>query len=160
MGFFHTIFLSDGFRFVRALPLWKHPPGVWAIIKSRLCREAAKVGGGQGPPVNNAFAAGDGLQGGRCSYSWPPLRGGCRRSRLGERIACYVSPSGMAFGHATSLTEGGLMPRRCRGIRGDAPQGYLLRCVGIAPYERTTRVRRSNGGRGTPRALVPLRSTA
>ena len=24
-----------------------------------------------------------------------------------------------------------------RGVRGDAPQGYLLRCVGIAPYERT-----------------------
>ena len=22
-----------------------------------------------------------------------------------------------------------------RGVRGDAPQGYLLRCVGIAPYE-------------------------
>ena len=64
MGFFHTIFLSDGFRFVRALPLWKHPPGVWAIIKSRLCREAAKVGGGLWPLVNNAFAAGDGLQGG------------------------------------------------------------------------------------------------
>ena len=37
-------------------------------------------------------------------------------------------------------------PRQCehwlgvtplRGVRGDAPQGYLLRCVGIAPYERT-----------------------
>ncbi len=28
----------------------------------------------------------------------------------------------------TSLAEGGCMPRRCRGIRGD---------VGIAPYERT-----------------------
>ena len=54
MGFFHTIFLSDGFRFVRALPLWKHPPGVWAIIKSRLCREAAKVGGGQGPLFENS----------------------------------------------------------------------------------------------------------
>ena len=23
-----------------------------------------------------------------------------------------------------------------RGVRGDAPQGYLLRCVGIAPYGR------------------------
>ncbi len=28
-----------------------------------------------------------------------------------------------------------------RGVRGDAPQGYLLRCVGIAPYGRVTRVR-------------------
>ena len=28
-----------------------------------------------------------------------------------------------------------------RGVRGDAPQGYLLRCVGIAPYGRATRVR-------------------
>ena len=54
MGFFHTIFLSDGFRPVRALPLWKHPPGVWAIIKSRLCREAAKVGGGLWPPFENS----------------------------------------------------------------------------------------------------------
>ena len=27
------------------------PTRGWAIIKSRLCREAAKVGGGQGPPV-------------------------------------------------------------------------------------------------------------
>ena len=44
------------------------------------------------------------------------------------RVRCVnVSPSVMAFGHATSLTEGGLMPRRCRGIRGD---------VGIAPYGR------------------------
>ena len=31
-----------------------------------------------------------------------------------------------------------------RGVRGDAPQGYLLRCVGIAPYGRVTRVRRVN----------------
>ena len=28
----------------------------WAIIKSRLYREAAKVGGGLWPPVDNAFA--------------------------------------------------------------------------------------------------------
>ncbi len=50
MGFFHTIFLFDGFRFVRASPFGNTHRG-WAIIKSRLCREAAKVGGGQGPPV-------------------------------------------------------------------------------------------------------------
>ena len=30
------------------------------------------------------------------------------------------------------------MPRQRRGIRGDAPQGYLLRCVGIAPYVPST----------------------
>ena len=28
-----------------------------------------------------------------------------------------------------------------RGVRGDAPQGYLLRCVGIAPYGRSIEVR-------------------
>ena len=28
-----------------------------------------------------------------------------------------------------------------RGVRGDAPQGYLLRCVGIAPYEMPIEVR-------------------
>ena len=43
--------LSDQRGRAAALPLWKHPPGGWAIIKSRLCREAAKVGGGQGPLV-------------------------------------------------------------------------------------------------------------
>ena len=43
--------LSDQRGRAAALPLWKHPPGVWAIIKSRLCREAAKVGGGLWPPV-------------------------------------------------------------------------------------------------------------
>ena len=51
MGFFHTIFLSDGFRPVRPLPFGNPHPGGLAIIKSRLCRKAAKVGGGQGPPV-------------------------------------------------------------------------------------------------------------
>ena len=50
MGFFHTIFLSDGFRPVRPLPFGNPTLGV-AIIKSRLCREAAKVGGGLWPPV-------------------------------------------------------------------------------------------------------------
>ena len=43
--------LSDQRGRAAALPLWKHPPGVWAIINSRLCREAAKVGGGLWPPV-------------------------------------------------------------------------------------------------------------
>ena len=36
---------------------------------------------------------------------------------------------------ATSLAEGGFGVPRLRARRGDAPQGYLLRCVGIAPYE-------------------------
>ena len=34
------------------------------------------------------------------------------------------------------LRGGATGMRSCSG-RGDAPQGYLLRCVGIAPYERT-----------------------
>ena len=41
-----------------ALPLWKHPPRGWAIIKSRLCRKAAKVGGGQGPLLVCAYITG------------------------------------------------------------------------------------------------------
>ena len=45
MGFFHTIILFDGFRSVRA-SLFGNTHRGWAIIKSRLCREAAKVGGG------------------------------------------------------------------------------------------------------------------
>ena len=36
-------------------PLWKHHPGKWAIIKSRLCRGAAKVGGGLWPLVWKVF---------------------------------------------------------------------------------------------------------
>ena len=32
-----------------------------------------------------------------------------------------------------------------RGVRGDAPQGYLLRCVGIAPYEKTRGCGRKTG---------------
>ena len=47
--------LSDQRGRAAALPLWKHPPGVWAIIKSRLCREAAKVGGGLWPLVWKVF---------------------------------------------------------------------------------------------------------
>ena len=57
MGFFHTIFLFDGFRSVRASLFGNTLRGGWAIIKSRLCREAAKVGGGLWPPV--------GVKGGR-----------------------------------------------------------------------------------------------
>ena len=49
MGFFHTIFLSDGFRSVRPLPFGNLTLGFQAIIKSRLCRKAAKVGGGLWP---------------------------------------------------------------------------------------------------------------
>ena len=45
MGFFHTIFLSDSFRPVRPLPFGNPYPVVCAIIKSRLCRKAAKGGG-------------------------------------------------------------------------------------------------------------------
>ena len=38
--------------------------------------------------------------------------------------------NGSDIGHWLGMTP-------LRGVRGDAPQGYLLRCVGIAPYERT-----------------------
>ena len=74
---------------------------------------------------------------------------------------CNGSPSVKTFGFDTSATlrrttqcehwaasqrealkgrlaGGGLMPRRCRGIRGDE---------GIAPYGRATRVRSYDGGR-------------
>ena len=53
MGFFHTIFLFDGFRSVRASLFGNTLRGL-AIIKSRLCREAAKVGGGLWPPFENS----------------------------------------------------------------------------------------------------------
>ena len=49
-----------------------------------------------------------------------------------------------------------------RGIRGDAPQGYLLRCVGIAPYEMPIEVRsvkRREGQSPSPTdvfTIVPL----
>ena len=48
-------------RGLRPPPLWKPPPLGWAIIKSRLCRKAAKVGGGQGPTFDNTFALGRGV---------------------------------------------------------------------------------------------------
>ena len=76
-------------------PLETSPRGV-AIIKSRLFRFAAKVGGGQGPP---------------------------EAKRKTDSHASDV-------GHWLGMTP-------LRGVRGDAPQGYLLRCVGIALYERT-----------------------
>ena len=41
--------LNDQRRRAAALPLWKYPPKGRAIIKSRLCRAAAKVGGGLWP---------------------------------------------------------------------------------------------------------------
>ena len=42
--------LNDQKGGVATPPLWKPHPVVCAIIKSRLCRKAAKVGGGRGPP--------------------------------------------------------------------------------------------------------------
>ena len=50
--------------------------------------------------------------------------GGCDVAALPR----HISPSVMAFGHDTSLTEGGKGVPRLRARRGD---------VGIAPYERT-----------------------
>ena len=40
---------------LRPLPFGNPHPGGWAIIKSRLCRSAAKVGGGQRPPFEKSF---------------------------------------------------------------------------------------------------------
>ena len=39
--------------------------------------------------------------------------------------------NGSDIGHWLGMTP-------LRGVRGDAPQGYLLRCVGIAPYVPST----------------------
>ena len=46
--------LNDQRGRAAALPLWKYPPKGRAIIKSRLCRAAAKVGGGLWPPFRKS----------------------------------------------------------------------------------------------------------
>ena len=57
-GFRFPPFLKNPFPLKRpkgraaALPFGSPSRGVWAIIKSRLCRKAAKVGGAQGPLVD------------------------------------------------------------------------------------------------------------
>ena len=122
-------------------PLETSPRGV-AIIKSRLCRSAAKVGGGQGPPEAK------------------------------RRTDSHASD----VGHWLGMTP-------LRGVRGDAPQGYLLRGerwaaftqgrldatalpwhtgrCGHRPLRKDKRCDgKMDGGRDTPRVLVPLRSTA
>ena len=60
----------------------------------------------------------------RCRAARPPLGGGCRRSRLGERTYRITSLPPSALRAATSLAEGGKgrgLPRQC------VPQGHLLR---------------------------------
>ena len=77
MGFFHTIFLFDGFRSVRA-SLFGNTLRGWVIIKSRLCREAAKVGGGQGPPVKIILAMNRREM---CCFAFQSKSGSGKRSR-------------------------------------------------------------------------------
>ena len=119
-------------------PLETSPRGV-AIIKSRLFRSAAKVGGGQGPP---------------------------EAKRKTDSHASDV-------GHWLGMTP-------LRGVRGDAPQGYLLRGerwaaftqgrldatalpwhtgrCGHRPLRKDKRCDgKMDGGRDTPRVLTSLR---
>ena len=78
----------------------------------------------------------------------PPLGGGCRRSRLGERNAYNVSPSVMAFGHATSLAEGGRaapagagngFPRQCEHWLGMTGRGQSAGAVDVCRGGRFVR---------------------
>ena len=77
--------LSDQRGRAAALPLWKHPPGVWAIIKSRLCRKAAKVGGGLWPLFWNVFLLSIGGCRGGCPH--PPVR-------MAQRLSADVCRGG------------------------------------------------------------------
>ena len=76
----------------------------------------------------------DGCRGGRGGAMWasPPTGG------LSRCVRVTSLPPAL---RATSLTEGVEGIPRLRTRRGDAPQGYLLRCVGIAPYGRSIEVR-------------------
>ena len=89
----------------------------------------------------------------------PPLGGGCRRRRLGERNCCAISLPPSALRAATSLAEGGKgkrIPTPLRALaRNDRGTG---RTESSAPTERNKS--RAEAGRRTPRAFVPLRSTA
>ena len=93
-------------------PSLETPSRGYAIIKSRLCRAAAKVGGGQGPLVEKTVAAEMVRRGGalpRPKHN-AETAGGAEPLPYGRatRARCVnVSPSVMAKGHDTSLTEGG-----------------------------------------------------
>ena len=89
----------------------------------------------------------------------PPLGGGCRRRRLGERNCRAISLPPSALHAATSLAEGG------KGKRIPTPVSALARndrgtgrTGSSAPTEQNKS--RAETGRRTPRAFVPLRSTA
>ena len=83
------------------------------------------------------------LLGGRSSA--PSGRGLSSASETGgENLRFLFSPSVMTCSHDTSLAEGGFGAAGC---------GHLA-LRGLSSFCR------SSGGRGTPRALVPLRSTA
>ena len=90
-------------------PSLETPSGGWAIIKSRLCRAAAKVGGGQGPLVRKYFAAGRRSVGG----------GALPRPKHCAKTAGGAEP--LPYGQVQGV-------RSYNGRRGD---------VGIAPYGRS-----------------------
>ena len=89
----------------------------------------------------------------------PPLGGGCRCRRLGERNCRVISLPPSALRAATSLAEGGKgkwIPTPVRALaRNERGTG---RTGSSAPTERNKS--HAETGRRTPRAFVPLRSTA
>ena len=116
------IFLSDGFRPVRPLPFGNLTPGGVAIIKSRLCREAAKVGGGLWPLVDMK----------RERIPTGASRPRNDREKTGRTL-------GRRSVGRTALPARNMMRKR----RGDAPQGYLFR---FAPLRGHRPLRTSNEG--------------
>mgnify|MGYP004616027549 CR=1 FL=1 len=162
MGFFHTIFLFDGFRSVRALPFGNTLRG-WVIIKSRLCREAAKVGGGHGPPFEKQFchepkkrtalhfrAKAAALRGAETMqhleevYAVQCSRGKSKQNRQQVKARRDFQTAGLngVFGYFCR-----------RGQKYPAPGRGTPLLLDAAALPRHT-------GRCTPRVLVPLRSTA
>ena len=100
--------LSDQRGRAAALPLWKHPPLGWAIIKSRLCRKAAKVGGGLWPLFWKVFLL---------------SIGGCRGARAlparaydayaaGDFVGAdaHIRPHGWRRGYRQTCVGAGLCP--------------------------------------------------
>ena len=122
MGFFHTIFLFDGFRSVRA------------SLFGNTLRGGAPAGAGEriATPVCG-LARNDRL------FSTACVTAKGRDTSLYTREAlCRGAAAAYGAMWASPPTEGS-----CRGIRGDAPQGYLFR---FAPLRGHRPLRR--GARG------------
>ena len=117
----------------------------------------AVQGGRDKPPVGDGVPGVPSARQRRAAR--PPLGGGCRRRRLGERNCRAISLPPSALRAATSLAEGGKGKRIptpvCALARNDRGTG---RTESSAPTERNKS--RTKTGRRTPRAFVPLRSTA